>query len=121
MHSRIWAIAEERASGTVLAISILAAISLVASGFGLAAGLSNSKIRLQAAADTSAIAASQTELGAVSGSVCEVAAEVLTLNGAKLENCLVEGKKVSVTAQMFSLGFWLDARSSAEPFSELAD
>jgi secretion/DNA translocation related TadE-like protein len=108
---------QERGSGSVLALAVVAALALTVAGtlpFALATPL---KHRMKDAADAAALAAASAALGAVPGSPCELAAVVAEHNSASLLDCRVDGLVVTVTAGTVALGMRLTATSTAGPES----
>ena len=107
--------AQERGSGSVLAVGILGAV-LVATALVLpllavlAAGQA-----ARGAADAAALAAADTASGLEAGVPCGSAATAATLNGAALTECTVHGLIASVAVARTVLGFELGARARAGP------
>src|SRR5690606_2062874 len=99
LRTRRWCLvraSDERGSGSVVAIALVAAVVTVAVAvLALSAGLARRQAVI-AAADAAALAAADTALGIVPGSPCEVASRVAAANGATLTSCSVDGVVVTV-------------------------
>ena len=77
----------EEGSGTVLALTIIAALLVVTAVIaGLIGGVSANR-RASAAADLSALAAADAYRGLTEGDPCAVAADLAERHGARLESC----------------------------------
>lgn len=105
----------ERGSGGVLALAVLAllsvlAIAVVGVGVALAA-----RQRVIAAADAGALAAADTALGIHPGVPCLVAEAVVAAQDAALTSCRVEGVVATVTASATIAGVLVEARARAGP------
>jgi secretion/DNA translocation related TadE-like protein len=103
----------EAGSGTVLSLTMLAAISAVLLAVLGIGGMSQAQARLQGATDLAAIAASQTYRGMNTGLPCGRASEVLTLNMVKLAGCSIVGDEATVAANLTLMGIVLNATATA--------
>lgn len=104
-----------RGSGSVLALTMILAIlsvSLALVAVGAATGV---RQRVIAAADSAALAAADTALGATPGSPCANAERVAIAHGASLGRCDVDGLVVTVETRATFAGFPVHARSRAGP------
>lgn len=90
MRSRL--LAEERGSGTVVAIGIIAVLMVLLALVSVLGTAAAAKAQAVRAADLSALAAADTARGLNTGDPCSVAEQVATRNGAELENCTVGGE-----------------------------
>jgi secretion/DNA translocation related TadE-like protein len=105
----------ERGAGSVLAVSIVAAVVVLAS---LALPLYTVLVvraSVSGAADAAALAAADTVSGVVSGIPCERAAAVAQENGAQLDACASDGLVVTVSASRAVLGFRVVVAATAGP------
>lgn len=108
-------IRSERGAGSVLAIGMVAAVTVVALAIvGLAVGLA-ARQRIIGAADAAALAAADTALGHVAGAPCEVAAATARANGGVLAACRLDGLVATVEVRGTFAGIPLGARSRAGP------
>lgn len=82
----------ERGSGTVLAISIIAVLILLLSLTAVLGAAAAAKAQAERAADLVALAAADTARGLSTGDPCTVAMEVATQNGTVLQECTVGGE-----------------------------
>ncbi len=102
-------------SGSLLSLAVIGAIAGVLAltvplYWGLAVRAST-----ESAADASALAAADVEVGIAPGIPCRVAASVATANRASLEACEVDGLVVTVRVDTQFLGFTLVATATAGP------
>lgn len=105
----------DRGSGTVLTIAVLAAILAVV---GMIVPISLAlavKQRVAGAADAAALAAADTASGIASGYPCDSASQAARLNGAELSRCDVTGLVATVTARTGYLGFEISVAARAGP------
>ena len=77
----------EEGSGTVLALTIIAALLVVTVVIAGLIGVVSANRRASAAADLSALAAADAYRGLTEGDPCAVAADLAKLHGAQLESC----------------------------------
>ncbi|MCW4385164.1 flp pilus-assembly TadE/G-like family protein [Salinibacterium sp. SYSU T00001] len=105
----------ERGSGSVLVVGILAVVMGVALLCAplVAARLDSS--RAATAADAAALAAADTAVGIVPGSPCANAARTAEANGASLDACRVEGLVVTVAVSRASGPLRATATATAGP------
>jgi secretion/DNA translocation related TadE-like protein len=89
---------DDRGSGTVLLLGVVAVVVVLAAGLGLLVSAQLARGRAQAAADLAALAAADELRGgpaglgaAVGGSPCGVAGAVAERNGGRLISCRAEG------------------------------
>lgn len=106
---------DERGSGGILAMALVAAILIVTATIvplyiGLAA-----RAAVSAAADTAALAAADVAAGISPGDPCAIAASVAEANTARLDGCLVDGLVVTVRTRSSFLGIPLVAIATAGP------
>lgn len=105
----------ERGSGSVLALSLVAATVVVALAvLSLAAGL-GMRQRVIGAADSAALAAADAASGAVPGAPCAVAARVVSAARVRLVACHVDGLIVTIAVDDAFAGVTIRARSTAGP------
>ncbi|KRF08231.1 hypothetical protein ASH00_00385 [Arthrobacter sp. Soil782] len=83
---------KETGSGTVLMTGVALAALLLLSVVVLFAQASVAASRAATAADLSALAGADAARGLRDGSPCAVAAEVASLQGARLTGCVIEGE-----------------------------
>ena len=110
---------DEGGAASVLAVGLVAATLIAA---GLLAPLCAAFAARQAAAgaaDAAALAAADTASGLVPGVPCEKANRAAELNGARLEECVVEGliARVTVSTSVLSLPITASARAGPPPES----
>ena len=77
----------EEGSGTVLALTIIAALLVLTVVIAGLIGVVSANRRASAAADLSALAAADAYRGLTEGDPCAVAADLAKLHGAQLESC----------------------------------
>ena len=77
----------EEGSGTVLALTIIAALLVVTAVIAGLIGVVSANRRASAAADLSALAAADAYRGLTAGDPCAVAADLAERHGARLESC----------------------------------
>lgn len=83
---------DERGSGTVLAISIIAVLILLLSLSAVLGAAAAAKAQAERAADLAALAAADTARGLARGDPCTVAEEVAAVNDTVLQECTVGGE-----------------------------
>ncbi|WP_309709489.1 Rv3654c family TadE-like protein [Pseudolysinimonas sp.] len=106
---------EERGSGGVLALALLAMLAvLTLAAVGVGAALAQRQ-RVIAAADAGALAAADTALGIHSGIPCEQAARVVDAHGATMVACEVEGVVATVSVSARVGGVLVTAEARAGP------
>lgn len=106
---------DDRGSGAVLALAIVAAVVVFGlCGVGLAGGLA-ARQRVIGASDLAALAGADAASGAVAGAPCQLAARVVTAGAARLASCRVDGLVVEVTVVGGFAGIPLAAHSRAGP------
>jgi secretion/DNA translocation related TadE-like protein len=106
---------DDRGSGSLLAVSIVAAmLALVSLLLPLSIVLS-AKQRAAAVADVAALAAADVAVGALPGVPCDSASSAAKANGALLGDCRVDGAIVTVAVGITILGFDVRARATAGP------
>lgn len=104
---------DDRGSGTVLVLALVAVALVVAAMLGLLGSAQLGRGRAQTAADLGALAgASRLLAGGSPGDPCPVAAEVVRRNGARLTSCTDEGAGV-VTVRVVVRGAAGSATASA--------
>lgn len=106
---------EEGGSGGVLALAVLAMLTvLTLAAVGVGAALAQRQ-RVIAAADAGALAAADTALGIHPGIPCEEAARVVAAHDAILVLCEVEGVVATVSAAAQVAGVLVTAHARAGP------
>lgn len=108
-------ITEERGSGSLLALSIVACLVLVVGLIVPVAGALLAKQRVASSADAAALAAANTVSGRVTGFACERAEEIGSLTDTEIRECTVTGAVVTVVAASRYLIFDVVARARAGP------
>ena len=109
----------EAGSGTVLALTIIAALLVVTVVIAGLIGVVSANRRASAAADLSALAAADAYRGLTEGDPCAVAADLAERHGAHLESCTFPNRpetvEVTVAGPMGMLGpARVRARAGAE-------
>ncbi len=99
MRKKTWALGE-RGSGTILALGLIAMLTLLFALLQLPLAEVVSKARAQVIADQSALAAADALRGLAAGIPCEVAALVVAQSQAKLATCRVVGISVYVSVRI---------------------
>ena len=105
----------DRGSGTVLALAVI--FTCIAS-FGVAQVVALEALtqaRLDAAADSAALAADDALRGLTVGYPCEIAKAVALENMANLDECRIVGFEAFVNLQVKSMGIVLNASARAGP------
>ena len=107
--------AEQRGSGTVLALSAVAlAISLFSLSQIVALNLIAQQ-RLQSSVDSMAVAAADALRGLNTGFPCPTAGEIGLINGVELDTCRIVGFEVFISAHSKGVGIVLSANALAGP------
>lgn len=108
-------LSNERGSGTVLSVAVLAGILAIV-GMVIPVSLALAvKQRVVGAADAAALAAADTASGFASGIPCDAATKAARLNGAELSECDIEGLVATVTARAGYLGLEVSVSARAGP------
>lgn len=108
-------IRDERGSGSILALALVAATVVVALAvLSLAAGL-GVRQRLIGAADTAALVAADGASGALAVIPCEAAARVAALAGGRVVRCRIDGLIATIDVVGAFVGVPIRVRSSAGP------
>jgi secretion/DNA translocation related TadE-like protein len=110
-----WERGEERGSGSILAVGMVAALfasTAVVLPFALALPV---KHRVKDAADAAALAAADVLVGRTPGAPCEIAGFVAEANRADVVRCELDGLVATVTTGATVLGLAVTATSSAGP------
>jgi secretion/DNA translocation related TadE-like protein len=105
----------DRGSGTVLALSVIFACL---ASFGVAQVVALEALtqaRLEAAADSAALAADDALRGLTIGYPCEIAKAVALENMANLDECRIVGFEAFVNLRVKSMGIVLNASARAGP------
>ncbi len=106
---------DDRGSGSLLAVSIVAAMLALASLLLPLSIVLSAKHRAAGAADAAALGAADVAVGALPGIPCDSAAAVARANGAALSACRVDGAVVTVRVVILVLGFDVRASATAGP------
>ncbi|GEL96824.1 Rv3654c family TadE-like protein [Cellulomonas terrae] len=109
---RLLGCGDDRGSGTVLLLALVAVVLVVAALLGLLGSAQLGRGRAQTAADLGALAGASQVLAGQPGDPCPVAAEVVRRNGARLSSCTHEGAGV-VTVRVVVRGAAGSATASA--------
>lgn len=105
----------ENGAGTVLALAVVSlAVTLLMVSQSLAFNLL-SNLRLQATADSIAVAAADSLRGLSLGFPCEVAEQISVANMVNLDECRIVGLEVFVTVHSDAVGIVLIAKARAGP------
>jgi secretion/DNA translocation related TadE-like protein len=105
----------DNGSGTVLALAVVSlAVTLLIVSQSIAFNLL-SHLRLQATADSVAVAAADSLRGLSLGFPCEVAREMSVVNMVNLVECRIVGLEVFVTVHSDAVGIVLIAKARAGP------
>ncbi|WP_022873683.1 Rv3654c family TadE-like protein [Nesterenkonia alba] len=94
---------EERGSGTVLALGIIAALVMLLAVIHVVTAAATARAQAASAADLAALAAADTARGLAVGDPCTVAEQTAQRNGAEVLDCRVGGEwetEVWVTAHV---------------------
>ncbi|WP_395640128.1 Rv3654c family TadE-like protein [Pseudolysinimonas sp.] len=115
MRPRRPAVAGERGSGGILALTALAMLTvLTLAAVGVGSALA-ARQRVIAAADAGALAASDTALGILPGVPCEAARTVVASYGATVARCEVDGVVATVVVSAPIAGVTVTATARAGP------
>ncbi|HEU0257272.1 MAG TPA: Rv3654c family TadE-like protein [Microbacteriaceae bacterium] len=95
----MWCPKGERGAGSVLAVAVLAVVTVFAVALAVASVVAVEGRRAQAAADLAALAAADTASGLVPGIPCDTALRVARANDAALQACALEGQVALVTVE----------------------
>lgn len=91
----------------------IATLSLLLTSLGLALGIAQHQVDTQLIADTAALTAADTMLGAIAGFPCENAELITTSDGASLTSCRIVGHGAIVEATknfgIFEVSRWAEA------------
>jgi secretion/DNA translocation related TadE-like protein len=90
----------DRGSGSILAVSILAAMVTAVGVLLPTTAVAVGRARASNASDAAALAAADVASGLLPGSPCEAAEVVAAANGATLSACSVDGTTVTVEASV---------------------
>jgi secretion/DNA translocation related TadE-like protein len=105
----------ENGAGTILALAVVSlAVTLLIVSQSLAFNLL-SNLRLQATADSIAVAAADSLRGLSLGFPCEVAEQMSVANMANLVECRIVGLEVFITVHSDAVGIVLIAKARAGP------
>jgi len=105
----------ENGAGTVLALAVVSlSVTLLIVSQSLAFNLL-SHLRLQATADSIAVAAADSLRGLSLGFPCEVAREMSVVNMVNLAECRIVGLEVFITVHSDAVGIVLIAKARAGP------
>jgi secretion/DNA translocation related TadE-like protein len=106
---------DERGAGSVLALAIVGAMTLMAIAVLALGAALVLRQRVIGAADAAALAAADAASGAVSGIPCVGAARVAEANRTALAGCALDGLVATVVVTARFGGFSFSARSTAGP------
>lgn len=106
---------DERGSGSILGVAIIAAVLLVSLALIPLYGVLLAKRHAADAADLAALAAADVAVGAAPGFPCRTASSVARANGAILRRCRPEGVIVTVRVSASVLGFTVPGIATAGP------
>lgn len=111
LRDSLWRL--DQGSTTVISIGIVASLSTLFAGLGVALSLATGIVRAQLIADLAALSAADTYVGAIAGYPCEVAESIAIRNGASLTTCRIVGEvaQVSTTTSLgpFQVSRWAEA------------
>jgi helicase/secretion neighborhood TadE-like protein len=106
---------DERGSGSVLAIGVLACVLAITAVIVPTCAALVIKQRVVAAADAAALAAADTASGLIAGVPCDAGRRMAQKNGATLARCSVDGAVATVTASSTWLGLSITVSARAGP------
>jgi len=96
-----------------VALVTIAGLSVVLTALGTALAIGQFQVRLQLTADSAALVAADTMLGAVAGYPCENAETIAGIDGAFLSSCRIVGLGATVKATqnfgIFEVSRWAEA------------
>ena len=107
--------AGERGSGSVLAVGLIAAITVLTAVLVPLYSALAERSAVGVAADAAALAAADVAVGLAPGVPCEVAARVAAANGASVVACAVDGLVVTVRVGRSAVGVAVTATATAGP------
>jgi secretion/DNA translocation related TadE-like protein len=107
--------ADQRGSGSVLAIAVIGAVVGTALAATTALGALVVRQQAMSAADAAALAGADAVSGLVAGDVCAVAESAASANDGSLISCTVDGSDVTVEVGVTWSGAVISARSRAGP------
>lgn len=108
------ALTEERGSGSILAVAIIAATLILFSLLMPVVSLAALHHRVAGSADAAALAAADVAVGIRSGNPCPIAAVVAAANSTRLADCLIDGSTATVTVSAAApFGLTLAVRATA--------
>jgi secretion/DNA translocation related TadE-like protein len=99
----------------VLGVAVIAAVIAITTLLIPVAQVLAAVAKGWAAADAAALAAADVAVGIKPGVPCESAAAVAASNGARLDDCVVDGVVVTVGVEVAVAGFGLSVRATAGP------
>lgn len=102
LHDSLWRL--DQGFATAVLMVVIALSSTLLTGLGLAISLAQGQVRTQLIADTAALTAADTMLGAVAGFPCENAELIVAADGAFLSSCRIVGLGAVVRVTQ-NLGF----------------
>jgi len=108
-------VADDRGSGSVLALAAACAIVAIAGGGMVVVGAGAAQVRAAVAADLAALSGADVASGRAPGVPCDEARGIALANGAALATCHQEGTVITVTATTPYLGFEATASARAGP------
>ncbi|MCX7520927.1 hypothetical protein OSC27_01405 [Microbacterium sp. STN6] len=109
-------LADERGSGSLVAVAIAASVMMLTTVFVTVAGALAVRQSVESAADAAALAAADTVSGAVPGFPCDAAGTAARLaSGAVLETCRLDGLVATVVVERPWLSFSVRAAARAGP------
>ena len=103
VHDSIWRL--DGGFSTALALIAISTLSLLATGLGVAIGMAQFQVKSQLTADSVALTAADTVLGAIAGYPCENAELIAKADGAILTSCRIVGLGAVVQTTQ-NLGFF---------------
>jgi secretion/DNA translocation related TadE-like protein len=102
-------------AGGVLALALLALLTVVALAAAVMGAALAARQRVIAAADAGALAAADTALGIHPGIPCRVAAEVVAAHESSLVSCEIDGVVATVAVSTTIVGIEVTVRARAGP------
>lgn len=108
-------IGEDRGAGSVLAITLMAAVSIAALAVVSGGGALVARQRVVGAADAAALGAADALSGAVPGDPCDLATRVAAANRAALGACALDGLVATVEVSGGTRLLPVRVRSTAGP------
>ena len=100
-----------------LGVLLIAIVSVLITSMGLAVSVAQLQVRTQLLADTAALTAADTLIGAIAGYPCENADNIVALDGAFMASCRIVGLGAQIEVTQ-NLGFlevsgWAEAGADA--------